>query len=119
MSKLIYKNKIILNEMKYLTSIFDISKGLMFAKKDKIEKGVCLVIQKKRDSRFKSSVTMIFCFYSMNILFVNSKFEIVDCINLKPWRLSYTPKSSAKYIIESSENKFKNMKIGDKVEIIV
>ena len=106
---------IILNEMKYAKSIFQIAKGLMFANKEKIEKGICLVIPK--ESIKGASVTMFFCFHDMDILFLNNKFEIVEKTTLKKWKANYTPKYKTKYIIESTKNKFKNLKIGDKLKI--
>lgn len=102
--------------MKYLTSVFTISKGLMFASKKKIRKGVCLVMPSKKDGRFGSSVTMMFCFYSMQILFVNTKMEVVDKVTLRPWISTYTPKAACKYIIESLPKTFDKIEIGDNVK---
>ena len=117
MEKLIYKNKTILKEMKYATSIFEISYGLMFASKKKIERGICLVMPIAKNLKFQSAVTMLFCFHSMNILFLDEKFKVVDNVNLKPFKFSYIPKKSSKYVIESTKDKFKNIKIGDRVKI--
>ena len=116
--KLKYNKKIILDKMKYATSAFEISKGLMFKRKKDVEKGMCLVIPSKKDTKFGSSVTMFFCFSDMQILFINSDFEVVDKKTLKTWTLSYTPKKPCKYIIESIPHKFDNIKIGNKIEII-
>lgn len=117
MAILTHKNKTILKEMKYATSIIDISKGLMFASIDKVKNGMCLVLPSRKNQKFQSSVTMLFCFYPYEIIFVNAKFEVVDKTLLKPWKLSYTPKKPCKYVIESWDGTFKNIKIGDKVEI--
>ena len=103
--------------MLYATNPFRIARGLMFASKKTIDKGICLVLPGK-EAKLGSSVTMLFCFSSMDILFLNSKFKVVDKTTLKPFVLSYTPNSPAKYVIESSPNKFKNIKIGDSVKIL-
>ncbi|MFW6285823.1 MAG: DUF192 domain-containing protein [Nanoarchaeota archaeon] len=117
MAKLIHKKKIILNDMKYAKNIFSISRGLMFASKKKIEKGMCLVLPLRRDKKFSSSVTMLFVFYPLEILFVNGNYKVVDKIILKPFKFSYIPKQHCKYIIESKPNTFNNIKIGDKIDI--
>jgi hypothetical protein len=116
-AKLIYKNKSILDNMIYATSTFDISKGLMFSTKKKVKRGICLVMPTNKDVKFGASVTMFFCFFDYEILFINSNFEVVDKKILKPFLPNYTPKKPCKYIIESLPGTFKNIKIGDKINI--
>lgn len=117
MAKLIHKGKVVLPNVNVMKSVWRISVGLMFASKRSIERGACLVMPARSDVKFGSSVTMFFCFYPYHILFVNSEFEVVDRIVLKPWRASYTPKKAAKYVFESTAGKFNSIKIGDKVEL--
>ncbi len=117
MAQLFHKNDQILSDMVYATSILQISKGLMFAGKKKINKGMCLVIPSKMDERINSSVTMLFCFYSMDIIFVDSNFNVVDKQTLRPFKVCYVPKKKCRYVIESFKGKFNNIKIGDKIEI--
>lgn len=103
--------------MVWATSTFRISLGLMFASKKRIDKGICLVMPIKKDVKFGASVTMFFCFFPMEILFVNSNFCVVDKVILKPWRLNYTPKSACMYVIESSVGKFKDINIKDIIKL--
>jgi len=117
MSKLIHKKKVVLPTMKYLTSIWSIGFGLMFASKNKIKKGVCLVMPIGKNSRFSCGVTMHFVFNPLEILFVNSEFVVVDKVILKPWKSVYIPKKPCKYVLESNVGSFKNIKIKDKVKI--
>lgn len=117
MAKLIHNGKEILSDMRYLESVFSVSKGLMFSGKEKIEKGVCLVMPSKKDVKYGASVTMLFCFSSLEVLFVNSDFFIVDKVILKSWKPSYTPKGPCRYVIESNPGSFKDLNVGDKVEI--
>lgn len=117
MVNLIYKKKVILTDLKYVTNIFGLIRGLMFASKEKTKKGICLVMLGKSDKKFGVSPHMFFCFYPYDTLFVNSKFEVVDKKIMKPWSLGYSPKKPVKYIIESWEGTFKDMKIGYKIEI--
>jgi uncharacterized membrane protein (UPF0127 family) len=89
----------------------------MFSSDKRVDRGMCLVMPGKKDTRVGATVTMMFCFQSMDILFVNSKMQVVDKTILKPWRFSYVPKKECVYVIESLPNKFRNIKIGDKVKI--
>ena len=92
-----------------------LANGLMFTGKKKVDQGICLIFPVKKDIRYGASVTMFFCFSTMDILFVNTKFKVVDKVTLKTWVPNYTPKEACKYVIESSKGKFKDIKIGDKV----
>ncbi len=103
--------------MRVAKNSFALAAGLMFTFKKKVNQGLCLVMPTKEDVKFGASITMFFCFVSMNIIFINSKFEVVDKVTLKPWVANYTPKNKCKYVIESTRGKFKDIKIGDKVEI--
>jgi len=116
-AKLVHNKKEVVSNLRYLTSVWQISRGLMFAGKKKIEQGVCLVMPAIKDVKFGASVTMYFCFSEMDILFVNSKMKVVDKVTLKPWVTSYTPKEECKYVFESSKGKFKDIKIGTKINL--
>lgn len=116
-AQLIHKRKIILDRLDYRTSLFGISFGLMFSSKAKARRGVCLVMPSSKDVQFGSSVTMLFVFYSLEILFVNLEGVVVDKVLLRPWISSYTPQAPAKYIIESTKGTFDMISIGDKVSI--
>jgi len=117
MAQLIHKDKIILNELKYAKSIIEIGKGLMFATKNEVKRGMCLVFPSKNNKKYSCTITMLFCFFKYEILFINKDFNVVDKVVLPPFKLTYIPKKSCKYVIESLPNTFKNVKIGDKVEI--
>ena len=117
MVKLIYKNKIILPDLKYVRNIFGLVGGLMFASKEKVKKGMCLVMLGKSDKKFGVGIHMFFCFYPYDVLFINSDFRVVDKKILTPWSSSYTPKKPVKYIIESWKGTFKDINIGDKIQI--
>lgn len=117
MAKLIHKNKTILKNMIYATSILDISKGLMFASKKKVHNGMCLVFPSNKNRKIQCSITMLFCFSPYEILFIDKDFKIVDKQILPPFKLSYIPKKPCRYVIESTPNRFKNIKIGDTIGI--
>ena len=115
--KLVCNSKILLKDVKILKSPIQLGLGLMFASKKRAKRGVCLTLP-KRDVRYNASVTMFFCFYSYDILFVNSKMRVVDKVTLPPWKFHYTPKKNCSYIIESLKGTFKDVQIKDKVVIM-
>lgn len=118
MSKLIFKDKEILSNLRYLTGTFKISKGLMFASKKRCSQGVCLVLPTTSDVKFGAAVTMFFCLHPLEILFVNTKNIVVDKVILKPWKGTYVPKNKCKYIIEAYPGIIGDkVKIGDKIKI--
>jgi uncharacterized membrane protein (UPF0127 family) len=90
-------NKILIKNTKVLSSLNQ-GLGLMFYPRKKFNFG--LIFERPTESIVGSSIHMIFVFFPINVLFLNSKKEIVDIkLNLKPFRL-YAPKKKAKYIIE-------------------
>ncbi len=103
--------------MKIAKNPFILAIGLMFAGKKRINRGLCLKLPVQKDVIFGASVTMLFCFYSMDIIFINSKNKVVEKVCLKPWVLTYTPKNPSIMIIESSKGKFKDLKVGDIIKI--
>lgn len=119
MGKLLHKGKIILDSMRIARSTWAISKGLMFSSKKTISKGICLVMPVEKDVKFGAAVTMWFCFYKMDILFINSSYIVVDKITLSPWKLSYIPKEKCMYVIESTAGKFDTISIGDHVDLFL
>lgn len=114
MAKLMHNGKTILNNMSYLNNLFSISKGLMFASKNKVKNGACLVIPKNT----KPTIHMFFCFYPYEILFVDENYQVRDKKLLKPWTM-YSSKNYARYVLESLPGTFKDIKIGDKIKIII
>jgi len=114
MAQLIHKKKVILEDLQFARSILHLGFGLMFAGKDKIGKGLCLVMPKE----FKTAVTTFFCLYPLEILFVNSNFIVVDKKVLRPWVLRSAPREKCKYIIESSVGTFNSINVKDKLEFL-
>jgi uncharacterized membrane protein (UPF0127 family) len=85
----------------------------MFASYKKVSRGMCLVLNKDKFV----NLHMLFCFYNYGILFVNSKFQVVDKVVLKPWCLKYVSKKPCKYVIESLPKTFNKIKINDIIKI--
>lgn len=86
--------------------------GLMFSKK--LKKGSSLILDRGYESRIDSGIHMLFVFFSLDVVFLNAKKEVVDVGSARPFISVITPKKRARYILEM--NKGENvLKVGDKV----
>lgn len=117
MAQLIHNSKVILENMGVANSGIQLAYGLMFASKKKVQKGLCLVFPGSVDVRRGATITMWFCFRKYEILFINSKYEVVDKAVLRPWKTSYVPAKACKYVIESLPTTFDEISLGDRVQI--
>ncbi|GAB4307878.1 MAG: DUF192 domain-containing protein [Methanobacteriaceae archaeon] len=101
---------------KIADTFFSRFKGLMLQKK--LEMGLILKFPKERGRR-SSGIHMFFMKFPLDIIFTNSKKEVVDLVTIDPWE-TYTPKKPAQYIIELKKgiiNKT-NTEIGDELDFI-
>ncbi|MFW5704336.1 MAG: hypothetical protein ACOCXG_00705 [Nanoarchaeota archaeon] len=116
--KLIHNKKVILPEMKKVSSFAGLGRGLTFTRKKTGERGLFMDLPKyMQKSKKRASLTNLFVFYSIDCLFLDENLKVVDKTTMHSFQLSYTPKKECRYIIESIKNKFKDIKIGDKIQI--
>lgn len=89
-------------------------RGLMFSKELKLDEGLLFV--HPRESRMDASIHMLFMFYDLAIIWINSRFEVVDTTLAKKWRPIYVPSAPAFYTLEAHTRQLNNFKIGNKLE---
>ncbi|MBT4597121.1 MAG: DUF192 domain-containing protein [Candidatus Diapherotrites archaeon] len=106
-------NKTLMKNVRTCKTSWQRMKGLMFEDKKKFN--YALVFEFPKESKIGSSLHMIFVFFPIDVLFLNSKKEVVDKTTLQPFNPNYTPKKAAKYVIEMPQGKAKGTKVGDKV----
>jgi len=109
------KKELVLKKSRLADSSFKRFKGLMLEKKENFD--YALVFPLNFESSYGASIHMMFMNFPIDVLFLNSKLEIVDVVeNLKPWVLNCTPKKAAKYIIEMPAGiaREKKIKVGEK-----
>ena len=105
------EGKVILSKVKIADSSYKRFKGLMFEKKENFD--YALVFELPRESRIGASVHMMFVFFPIGIVFLDSKKRVVDKAILNPWKLNYTPKKRSKYFVELPPEKEKLFSIGN------
>ena len=104
------KKRIIIGEVKIAKTHAQRMRGLMFRAKP----NYALILCMPKESRIGSAIHMMFVFYPLDVLFLDSKKQVVDkVLGLKPFALNYVPKRAAKYVVELPEGLGKKAGIGD------
>jgi len=98
---------------KYCQSFFCQLRGLMFTKRVPEQHGLLLV--QSSDSQINSSIHMMFMWMDLAVIWINSKFQVVDVVLAKRWKLAYLPKQPAKYVLEMNVTNLSDFNIGDQV----
>ena len=85
-----------LSNLEVCKTRFQKFKGLMFSKK----KNLLFVLDK--EERFSAGIHMLFVFYPIKVIWLDSKFKIVDLAKLRPFIGFHVPMKKARYILEIS-----------------
>jgi len=92
------KKKIIIKKIKIADNEFKQAIGLMFSKRKNFD--YCLIFERPSESIIGSSIHMMFVFYPIKVVFLDSNKKVVD-IKKKAIPFGfYFPKKPAKYILE-------------------
>ena len=100
--------------VKYCNSYFCRLRGFTFHTRITPDEGLLLV--QARDSRFESSIHMLFVPFELSVIWIDSALTVVDKVLAKPWRPAYLPARPARYILEIHPDRWEDYQIGDKVE---
>ena len=107
------KNRKIIEKTRMCTSTLCKGLGLMFRKKP--DYGLVFVFDSEK--KLGRTLTMMFVFYPIDVLFLDSKMKVVDKIDsFRPWT-NYTPKRPSKYVIELPEGAAKGTSVGDAISV--
>jgi uncharacterized membrane protein (UPF0127 family) len=77
-----------------------------------------LVLVEARDSRVNTAIHMLFVFFDLGVIWVNSAGEVVGTVVAQPWRLSYTSPVPARYVIEGQPDLVNRVKVGDHIQFV-
>ena len=89
-------------------------RGLMFRRMLSDYEGLLLV--QSKDSRFDSSIHMMFMWFDIGVLWINQSSEVVDVCLARQWHLAYFSKHPARYVLEMRPERLNDYQIGDKVQ---
>ena len=103
----------IIKRVRFADSLFARAKGLMFEREKNFD--YALVFPFKGETRARASIHMLFVFFPIAAVYLDSRKSVVDIAVLKPFKLNYTPKRKAKYLVELPAGKAKKISIGDRL----
>ncbi|MCD4666910.1 DUF192 domain-containing protein [archaeon] len=110
--EIMHGNVILADKVKLCDNIFSRSKGLMFSKK--IKEGQALLFESEEESIFSTTMHMLFVFFNIDIVWLNSNKKVVDVKSkVKSFTPFIAPVNPAKYVLELPKGMSKNIKIGD------
>ena len=89
-------------------------RGLQFRRK--LEPGEALILVGGSDSTTGSSIHMLFVFFPIAAIWINSKGTVTHTALAKPWRLYYGSKQPAQYVLEGEPKLLESVKVRDKIE---
>ncbi len=93
------KKRVLCKKTVLADSYFKRLRGLMFSKKNSFDHA--LIFPLESESRVGSSIHMMFVFFPIDVLWLDSEKRIVDMREgLEPWTPNASPKKPAKYIVE-------------------
>lgn len=105
----------IIEKTKIADSFFRRFKGVMFKKKENFNYG--LIFHLAAEGRINASIHMLFVFFPIDAVFLDSEKKVVDIArNLKPFALNYTPKKTAKFIVELPVGSSEKIGLNDKLK---
>jgi uncharacterized membrane protein (UPF0127 family) len=96
----------------YMTKL----RGFTFHRPPKLDEGLVLV--ENSDSRVNASITMLFTFAALAVIWVNDAGEVVGSVLARPWRPSYIPPAPARYAVEGHPALLEKVKVGDHIRFV-
>lgn len=92
-----------------------VSKLRGFTFKRKLDMSDGLVLVESSDGRVNTAIHMLFVFFDLGVIWVNGDGEVVDTKVAKAWRTFYSPKASARYVVEIHPEILNQVKLGDHI----
>ena len=112
--EVVCNNIILTNRAKVIKSSLGRAKGLMFSK---LGGTSGLIFELEKESRRNASIHMLFVFFKIDALWLDSSKRVVDIRRgLTPFIGFARPKEKAKYVLELQSGTAKTIKVGDVVE---
>ncbi len=115
--EILNKNVVIADKVKHYKNFFFKAKGLMFTRP--LRKGQAIVLEAMDEGVLETTIHMLFVFYPIDIVWLNSNKEVVDLkesvLPFIPW---IAPRRAAKYVIELKKGAAKHIRIGDRLDFV-
>ncbi len=89
-------------------------RGLMFRRSLAVDE-VFLFVE-RRESTAQATITMVFVFFSIAVLWLDRDRRVVDKVLARPFRPYYAPSQPAQYYVEGHPSLLARVRIGDELE---
>ena len=109
------RKKGLVKRVRFADSFLAKAKGLMFERKERFD--YALVFPFGSETRLGASIHMLFVFFPITAVYLDSKKQVVDIAVLKPFTPNYTPRKPAAFLIEMPVERAAGIKLGDKLEL--
>ncbi len=107
------QDSVVLKKGKWCASYWCHFRGLMFRFNLPDEEG--LIFVHKKMSVVNTTIHMLFCFFAIGVVWLDSELKVVDAKLAKPWRPAYAPRSAAQYYIEARPHILERVARGDQL----
>ncbi len=101
-------------QVKYCRSFFERLQGLMFHTPIASDDGALL--DDRSESKVDAAIHMFFVSFDLGIVWLDSRFRVVDTCVAKSWRPFYMPAKPARYVLEIHPSRIQEFSIGDTVQ---
>lgn len=102
---------VILPRVRLCVSFWCHFRGLQFVPRLPSDQGLLFV--RHSEGQASTAIHMFFMFFSIGVVWLDSKGRVVDKQYAKPWRPLYTPKAPAQYYLEANPDILERVEIGD------
>ena len=103
-----------MGRVRFADSYLAKAKGLMFERRERFD--YALVFPFGGETRLGASIHMLFVFFPIAAVYLDSKKRVVDIAVLKPFALNYTPKKPAAYLVEMPVRRAAGIELGDELD---
>lgn len=90
-------------------------RGLMF--KPSLGEHEGILIDEVRENRMNTSIHMFFMRMEIVVVWIDSRYNVIDVQLARPWRPFYMPSAPARYVLETHPARLKDFTPGDVVQI--
>ncbi len=105
------RNSVLCEKVRFARSSFERFKGLMFERESNFD--YALVFELPFESRLGASIHMLFVFFPIDVVYLDSDKRVVDVVSAEPWGFNYTPRKPAKFFVELRRGLGKKVSVGD------
>lgn len=106
-------DQVVLERVKWCQSFWCHFRGLMLRRSLRENEGLLFVY--RRESIAETTIHMLFMFFSIAAIWMDSEGIVVDAKLARPWRPVYAPAKPARYMIEARPIVLDRVKVGDRL----